>query len=85
MNGVLQITAFQQKIRTDPGTAFTSNKVKQFCQKYFIQHIKCPIHDHRGDGKVETLIRTINERTNKRIILDKENTGLSEILYPKRN
>ena len=28
-----------RKIRTDPATAFTSNKVKQFCQKYIIQHI----------------------------------------------
>ena len=75
-----------RKIRTDPGTVFTKNKFKQFCQKYFIQHIKCPIYDHRGNGKVERLIRTINERlrTNKRIILDKENTGLSEILYSIR-
>ena len=63
-----------RKIRTDPGTAFKSNNIKHFCQKYFIQHIKCPIYDHRGNGKVERLIRTINERlrTNKRIILDKK-------------
>ena len=76
-----------RKIRTNPGTAFTSNKFKQFCQKYFIQHIKCPIYDHRGNGKVERLIRTINERlrTNRRTILDKENVGLSEILYSIRN
>ena len=76
-----------RKIRTDPRTAFTSNKFERICQKYFIQHIKCPVHDHRGNGKVERLIRTINERlkTNKRIVLDKGNTGLSEILYSIRN
>ena len=34
-----------RKIRTDPGTAFTSKKFNQFCLKYFIQHIKCPIYD----------------------------------------
>ena len=75
-----------RKNRTDPGT-FRSNNFKQFCQKYFIQHMKCPIYDHRGNGKVERLICTINERlrTNKRIVLDKENTGLSERLYAIRN
>ena len=76
-----------KKILTDPGTAFTSNKFKKFWQKDFIQHIKCRVYDHRANGKVERLIRTINERlrTNKRISLDKENTGLSEILYAIRN
>ena len=76
-----------RKGRTEPGTAFTSNRFKQFRQKYSIQHIKCPVHDHRGNGKVERPIGTINERlrTNKRIVLDEENTGLSEIIYSIRN
>ena len=76
-----------RKNRTDPGSAFTSNKYKNFCQKYFYQPINCPVHDHRGNGKVKRLIRTTNERlrTNKGIVLDKENTGLSEKLYSIRN
>ena len=75
-----------KQIRTDPGTAFTSNEFKNFCEKYFIIHIKCPINDHKGNGKVERLIRTINERlrTNQNITLDKDNTGLSEMLYALR-
>ena len=75
-----------RRIRTDPGTAFKSKKFQSFCRKYFIEHIICPIYDHRGNGKVERLIRTINERlrTNKTIVLDKENTGLSEQLYALR-
>ena len=56
-------------------------------KKKFTQHLKSPIHDHRGYGKVERLIRTVYERlrANKRVVLDKENTGLSEKLYAKRN
>ena len=51
-----------KQIRTDPGTAFTSKEFKKFCEKYFIKHIKCPVNDHKGNGKVERLMRTINER-----------------------
>ena len=75
-----------KQIRTDPGTAFTSKDFKNLCEKYFMKHIKCPVNDHKGNGKVERLIRTINERlrTNQNIILDKDNTGLSEMLYALR-
>ena len=77
---------FPRQIRTDPGTVFKSKKFQEFCQKYFIKHVICPIHDHRGNGKVERLIGTINERlrANQRIVLDKDNTGLSELLYALR-
>ena len=66
-----------KQIRTDPGTAFTSNEFRKFFEKYFINYIKCPVNDHKGNGKVERLIRTINEqlRTNKHIILKRDNTG----------
>ena len=42
----------------------------------------CPITDHRGNGIVERLIRTMTERmrANKRIVLQKGNTELSELL-----
>ena len=44
------------------------------------------MRDHRGNGKIERLIRTINERlrTNKNIVLKKDKSGLSEILYALR-
>ena len=67
-----------RKIRTDSGTAFTSNKFKQFV-KNISYNIKCPIHGHHGNGKVDRLIRTVNERLiANRVVLDEENTGLSE-------
>ena len=49
--------------------------------------MKCRRTDHRGNGKVERLICTINEplRSNKKIVSDKDNTGLSELLYALRN
>ena len=44
------------------------------------------MRDHRGNGKIERLIRTINEglRTNKNFVLKREKSGLSEILYALR-
>ena len=74
-----------KQIRTDPGTAFTSEKFKAFCNQFQIKHITCPVRDHRGNGKIERLIRTINERlrTNKNS-LKREKSGLSEILYALR-
>ena len=76
-----------KQIRKDPGTAFNSHKFKEFCENFFIKHVKCPVNDHKGNGKVERLIRTINERlrANKNIILEKNNTGLSEMLYALRS
>ena len=54
-------------IRTDPAKIFRSNTFEEFCRNWFINHVECPIKDHRGNGKIERLIRTINERlrTNK--------------------
>ena len=70
-----------KKIRTGPDTV-----IKQFCKQFGIEQIMCPIRDHRGNGKIERLIRTINERlrANKQVILTKVKTGLSEILYSLR-
>ena len=72
-----------KRIQTDPGTAFRSEKFKQFCEKYFIEHIICLIRDHRGNGKVERMIRTVNERlrTSKKIVVERERSGLSKILF----
>ena len=44
------------------------------------------MRDHRGNGKIERLIRTINERlrANKQKKLTKKKSGLSEILYALR-
>ena len=75
-----------RQIRTNPGTVFKSANFQEFCHKYFFKHVICPVHDHRGNVKVERLICTINERlrANQRIVLDKDNTGLSEWLYALR-
>ena len=42
-----------RKIRTDPSPVFVSEAFVQFCNKFGIQHVKCPIRDHRGNGKIE--------------------------------
>ena len=76
-----------KRIRTDPGTVFKSKKFKEFCTKNFIEHTVCPVRDHRGNGKVERMIRTINERlrSNKEIIISKEKKGLSKLLFALRS
>ena len=76
-----------KRIRTDPGTVFKSEKFKQFCSDYLIDHVICPVRDHRGNGKVERMIRTINERLriNKEVVISKEKTGLSKILFALRS
>ena len=61
----------------DPGTEFVSEAFTQFCEQFGIEHITCPIRDHRGNGKNEQLIRTINERLriNKQIISSMDESG----------
>ena len=75
-----------KRIRTDPGTVFKRENFQQFCKERFIQHVICPIRDHRGNGKVERRIRTLNERlrTNKKIVVQKDTSGLSNILFALR-
>ena len=55
-NGVPQI------IRTDQASVFMGNEFEQLRKEFGIRHIVCPTYDHRGNAKVERLIRTINER-----------------------
>ena len=65
---------------------FKGEKFQQFCEERFIQHVICPNRDHRGNGKVERMIRTLNERlrTNRKIVVEKNTSGLSNILFALR-
>ena len=84
----MYITEFgiPKRIRTDAATTFRSEKFKQFCDNYYIQHIEFPIRDHLGNGKIGRLIRTLNERlrADKTIILNKGIAGLSRLLFALR-
>ena len=75
-----------QRIRTETATIFRSKKFKELCRKRYIEHIECPIRDHKRNGKMEKLFCTINERlrTNKEIVRKRDNSGLSEILFALR-
>ena len=76
-----------KRVRTDPGTVFKSEKFGQFSKENYISHVVCPIRDHRGNGKVERMMRTLNERlrTDREIVLTKKNVGLSRILFALRS
>ena len=75
-----------KQIRSDPGSVFTGEEGKTFCQQFQIKHVTCPVRGHRGNCKIERLTRTLNERlrTNRNIILKRDKSGLSEILYALR-
>ena len=47
----------------------------------------CPVRDHRGNGNVERMIRTINERlrTNYEILISEDKSGSSNILFASRS
>ena len=47
-------------VRTDRLAVFMRKDYKQPREKFGIRHIVCPVYDHRGTGKVERLIRTVN-------------------------
>ena len=67
-----------QRIRTDPGRAFKSETFRPFCKASYMKHVFCPIKDHRGNGNVERMIRTINEslRVDNKVVLQRNNRNL---------
>ena len=75
-----------KRIRTDPATIFRGETLRQFCSDHFIKHIECPNRDHRGNEKIERLIRTLNERlrADKTIITERGNAGLARLLFALR-
>ena len=82
----IAVYGIPKQMRSDPGLVLTSDDYIQFFRHFQIKHRTCPVRDHRGSSKIELLIRTVNERlrTNKNIILKRDKSGLSEILYALR-
>ena len=76
-----------KQIRAEQGIAFKSETSRQNCKKTFNKHIICPVRDHRGNGKVEGMIRTINERLrkNKKIVVKSGKSEISNILFALRS
>ena len=86
-------TKFLRKPNTEKDIEFLKKYIarhgcdfKEFCRKRYIEHLECPIKDHKGNGKIERLIRAINERfrTNKEVVIKRGKSGLSEILFALR-
>ena len=51
------------------------NESKALREEFGNRQITCPVYDHRGNGKVERLIRTINERlrANPELLVERQN------------
>ncbi len=61
-------------LRTDQGTAFTSDTIRQWCEKHSVKQICSPVGDHRGTGLVERLIKTLRWRMGTCMLKDKHLT-----------
>ena len=57
------------------------NEFSEFRKELGIRHVVCPVYDHRGNGKVERLVRTINERlrANPEVLTEKQNKSFYEL------
>ena len=51
-----------ENIRTDHGSGFNSNVVKDFCKRRGIKHILTAVGDHGSCGLVERSIQTIKRK-----------------------
>ena len=71
-----------QIIRTDQATVFMRSEFRQFRNELGMRHVVCPIYDHRGNGKVERLVRTIIERlrANPEVLTEKQNKLFYELI-----
>ena len=51
-----------------------------------MRHVVCPIYDHRGNKKIERLVRTINERlrANPEVLTEKQNKLFYELISALR-
>ena len=62
-------------MRIYQATVFMGNEFKNFREEFVIRHIVFTVYDHKRNGKVERLIRTVNEGL----------TASSEMLAEKQN
>ena len=62
-------------VRTDQATVFKGNEFKNLREDFGIRHIVGPVFNHRGNGKVERLIRMVNESlgANPKVLAEKQN------------
>ena len=70
---------FKKDLIRRGNSIYGTNISQQFCMERFIQHLICPMRDHRDNEKVERMIRTVNEghETNRKRVVQKETSGLS--------
>ena len=88
LNAHIAQFGIEKRIRMDPATIFHGEAFKQFCNEHLIKHTAETTAeiDHRGNGKIKRLIRTINKRLRayKSIITARGNAGLERLLFALR-
>ncbi len=62
LNDFQNLFGLPRRLRSDQGSAFTSDLFAHWCSQNNVQHLFSPIGDHRGTGQVERLIRTLGTR-----------------------
>ena len=71
-----------KSIRTDHGSGFKSEFLKELCENLGIEHILCPVGDHRGCGLVERTIQTIKRKLGNEAF-NPQYKGLNSVLLLK--
>ena len=64
----------------DHGSGFKSALLKEFCKNLGIDHILCPVGDHRGCGLVERMIYTIKRKLRTEAF-SPQYKGLNSVLH----
>ena len=58
----ISLHGIPKSILTEHGSGFKSAVLKKCCNNLGIEHVFCPIGDHRGSGLVERTIQTIKRK-----------------------
>ena len=80
LEAYIRMHGIPKSIRTDHGSGFKSALLKKFCENLGIDHILCPVGDHRGCGLVERTIQTINRKLGTEAF-NSQYKGLNGVLH----
>ena len=80
LEAYIRMYGIPKSIRPDHGSGFKSALVMEFCENLGIDHILCPVSDHRGCGLVERTIQTIKRKLGTEAF-NPQYKGLNSVLH----
>ena len=80
LEAYIRIHGIPKSIGTDHGSGFKSALLKEFCKNLGVDHILCPVGDHRGCGLVERTIQTMKQKLGTEAF-SPQYRGLNSVLH----